>query len=191
MPTKKKTTAKKASKPRKRPPVGVSKWNAQTRAKIIAALKRGVFRYNAAAIARVGESTLRRWLAVGREELEAIEQWAELHDAGTLPEGDEGEPALTAWGEFALAVAEAEGTAEADMLRLIKKHAKGEWRAAAWILERKNPKRYGSAATREDTPDEDGWLEDETLDMESMILEAVETTEKRIYKATGAGGGDG
>jgi hypothetical protein len=47
--------------------------------------------------------------------------------------------------EFAARLARAEGNAETEALALIRKAARKEryWRAAAWILERKNPADFG------------------------------------------------
>lgn len=162
---------------------GVKKWSPQTRAKILGSVREGVFLYNAAAIAGIGESTLRRWIAKGREELQAWEEWSEAVDDG---EGSgEPEPRITAWGTFALAVAEAEGTAEATAIRRIVSAGLEDWRAAAWYLERKNARRYGSFATRVDLQSETSAEADQTMDAEAMFLESVEIIKKRVVRAGG------
>jgi len=89
------------------------------REKILRALRRGNFRRAAAAYARIGTSTLDHWIMEGKRNPDS-----EL-------------------GEFRRAVLEAEGDAEMESVRRIRFHAREDWKAAAFWLERKRPKTWG------------------------------------------------
>ena len=87
--------------------------------KIIQALTLGNYRQDAAAFARVGAATLRRWLARGAREKEG--KYARLYEA----------------------VTESEARAKITMMGCITKAARdGDWRAGAWYLQRKYPHQF-------------------------------------------------
>jgi hypothetical protein len=97
-----------------------TKLNLERQAKVCDAIRAGVPPETAAAYAGIDESTFYRWLARGR--------------------GPEAEPLYTG---FAEAVRTALAEWETRDILLIGEAAKTDWRAAAWRLERRLPKRYG------------------------------------------------
>jgi len=91
----------------------------EVRDKVVMALSIGNYRKDAAGFAGVDPRTLHRWLAKGRSD----------------PGGE--------YGGFARDVAEAEGRAKIAALGCVQKAARdGDWRAAAWLLERKHPAEF-------------------------------------------------
>ncbi len=90
----------------------------EVQAKIVAAIVAGNFRDVAARCAGIGVRTLRTWLARGKA-------------------GDK------KYRDFRHALMEAEGAAEINALALVRGAAEKDWRAAAWFLERKFPRRWG------------------------------------------------
>jgi hypothetical protein len=102
-----------------------SKLTAVVRAIIVDQLRAGAFRAHAARAAGVGESTLDLWLR----------------------RGDAGEPA---YRDFARDVRRAQAEdairSQSIITRAALGHVDGDWKAAAWSLERKHPKLYGRAA---------------------------------------------
>lgn len=105
----------------------------------------GSYIETACAAAGIGKTTLHNWLKT-----------AALHDA----EGQEG----TVYQEFRDAVEEAQAKAEQKDLRAISKAAnKGNWNAAAWRLERRNPRRW---APTKRLPDDD----EDSADSRGFIL---------------------
>ena len=87
--------------------------------KIIQALHLGNHRKHAAAYAGIDEATLRRWIARGRD--------------------SDDEP----YTSFRKAVEQAEAKAQVMAMGCITKAARdGDWRAGAWILERRAPEHY-------------------------------------------------
>ena len=94
------------------------------RRKIVTAIEECACSLDAAAAqAGIHPSTLYRWLAQGRQE--AAGAFRELHQAVT---------AAKARSEVALA-------------RLVAQAGEKDWRAAAWLLERRFPDDYGSQLT--------------------------------------------
>lgn len=92
--------------------------------RIVAAIAKGVPRHTAAKIAGVVPSTLFEWLRKGRD----------------------GEPA---YAEFSDRVRAAESKGEEEIVGLLRGHAEKHWQACAWLLERRNPKRW---AAKKDVP---------------------------------------
>ncbi len=87
--------------------------------KVLQALAVGNYRKQAAAYAGIDDSTLRRWLARGRNH----------HDAP--------------YASFRKAALEAESRSQIASLGVIAKAARdGDWKAAAWLLERRVPEQY-------------------------------------------------
>jgi len=106
-------------------------------ATVVRYLKDGAYLETACAAAGIGKSTLHRWL----------KQAAEDDKAGELE---------TPAQEFRDAVEEALAQAELDDLGKISKAAKkGNWSAAAWRLERRFPKRWGTRKALMIPDDED------------------------------------
>jgi transposase len=98
-----------------------SKFTPEVRDKILTALRAGNYRNVACQYAGINIQTLHNWIAK-----------AEHPDAP--PE----------YLEFVEALQKAEADAEVADLALIRRSAQdGQWQAAAWIRERKNPERWG------------------------------------------------
>lgn len=91
--------------------------DAAVKAKILAASRRGMSRARAAQCAGVGVSTYKLWV--------------QRANAGDEP-----------YASFLAEVKDAEADAERRLLALIRGHAVETWQAAAWLLERRYPKRY-------------------------------------------------
>lgn len=85
--------------------------------RIVEAVRAGATRAAAAEAARVGRTTLFRWLKDGA--------------AGHEP-----------YASFLTKVREAEGALESELVGIIKGHSADSWQAAAWLLERKWGKRW-------------------------------------------------
>lgn len=85
---------------------------------ICEAISDGATREVAASAAGVGESTLYQWLKKGRDGVEP-------------------------YVEFAEAIEKADAEGELSNIRTIKTASTSTWQAAAWLLERKHPERWG------------------------------------------------
>lgn len=79
----------------------------------------GSFREPACHELGIGYTTFSRWMNRGRREPDSI------------------------YGEFRLAVGAAEARSQNRMLSRIQAASLEDWKAAAWMLERKYPRRYG------------------------------------------------
>lgn len=103
-------------------------------AEIVGHCEGGKFRYEAAELAGVTARTLKRWTRLGRDDLDAFDR-EETQEIGK-------------YGLFTLDLIRAEAVATGKLLKVIENAATDpkEWRAAAWILERKNSQRFGAAA---------------------------------------------
>lgn len=107
------------------------------RSQLLAVIRVGAGKAAACRTVGIGQSTLERWLMIGRRELMAIlearEDFAEV-DAESLP----------LYARFAWDFDKAEGADKVVYLSAINKAAReGDWRAAAWGLERRWPKEFG------------------------------------------------
>lgn len=88
--------------------------------KITSALALGVYRKDAAAFAGISDATFRRWMKRGMKEATGI------------------------YAEFRTAVLDAESRAKVLAMGCVTKAIReGDWKAAAWFLERKWPQEYG------------------------------------------------
>jgi transposase-like protein len=109
-----------------------SKFSPSVGALIVEAVSRGATRDVAAEAAGVSPSTLYRWL---REAADVEER------AGVLSSS---ERALV---EFLESVKKATAAVEVEALDVIRSAAEGgTWQAAAWLLERRHPERWGRRA---------------------------------------------
>jgi len=95
-----------------------SKLTPAVQEKVVQALHIGNHRKHAAQFAGIDECTLRRWMARGKN------------------------PAEEAYVAFRQAVEEAEAKAHVMAMGAIAKAARTDWRAAAWMLERRLPEHY-------------------------------------------------
>lgn len=87
--------------------------------RIVDLIRAGNYLEVAATAVGIHKSTLHRWLAVGRKQ-----KRGRFH-------------------KFLLAVEKAQAESESRDVALVAKAAGTDWRAAAWRLERKVPRRYG------------------------------------------------
>lgn len=110
-----------------------TKLTPERQTKILNAIRAGAYMETAAAASGIDRITLHLWLKRGNAEPESI------------------------YGAFVDAVHEAQASAELrDVLTLSKAAADGDWRAAAWRLERKFPKRWGMTTKTELTGKDGG-----------------------------------
>ena len=91
----------------------------ETTQKIVDLVRAGNYLEVAALAAGIHKTTLHRWLRFGREQKRGR------------------------YKRFVEAVERAQGESEARDVALIAKQAPNDWRAAAWRLARKSPRRYG------------------------------------------------
>jgi transposase-like protein len=131
-----------------------TKFNKERCDKIITALQAGNYREVACRYAGISNQTLRNWL-----------KQAENPDAP--PE----------YLEFLAAIEKAEADAEVADIALIRRSAQdGQWQAAAWIRERKNPERWGRRdASKIEVTGADGGPVDMrvTLGVDSSAIESL------------------
>lgn len=133
-----------------------SKLDDLTAKRIIDAVGRGLPRDTSAKLARISPSTLYDWLARGRN--------------GEEP-----------YAEFLERVKAAEAKGEDELVAIVRAAAKdtderrGQWQAAAWLLERRRPEAY--ALKREPTKDEPaGGVQNGTdLDVARSVVAALES----------------
>ncbi|MBK9711549.1 MAG: hypothetical protein IPO81_09535 [Kouleothrix sp.] len=123
-----------------------SKLTTDTVDRLVFAITHGSTYDLAAKYAGISPSTFFEWKA------EAEKAAAKLVEpdvsASTAPPLDAREAALL---DFLLAVEQAEGMAAVGWLQKIEVAAtEGEWRAAAWMLERRHPKQYGRHVVEHD-----------------------------------------
>ena len=97
-----------------------SKFTADRRAAILENLETGVSREVASHAAGVDPETLRRWIRKGEEATKGL------------------------YRQFVIDIGKAEATAVVDMVQVIHDASqRGDWRAAAWWLERRRPADWG------------------------------------------------
>lgn len=94
-----------------------------TQTVIVDALRAGLYRETAASLAGIGVSTLYSWIERGEADVEAAKR--------------------SVYSEFVEALQSGEAQGEADLLAMIRESAPKNWQAAAWMLERKMPGKYG------------------------------------------------
>lgn len=99
---------------------------------VVASLKRGAYQVHAANAAGVSITTLQRWVKLGREGVEPYVQFAIDIDRARAEDALRNQAVISA--------------------AAIGKVA-GDWKAAAWNLERKFPKLYGRRAMMDNVDD--------------------------------------
>jgi hypothetical protein len=101
------------------------------REKILMNVRAGTTFETAARVAGIGQSTLHLWRQKGCEASEKLGKAVRLGPTDRL------------YLEFLEQVHEAEEMAIADRVGLMAIHAKNNWQAAAWFLERRRPEEFG------------------------------------------------
>lgn len=99
----------------------------------------------ACALAGVHRATYYRWLEEGREHAEASERHFSEQIAAGIPEEQIKAEPPTLQMQLVDGVPEAQAKGEAELLKRIRNASKGpegDWKAAAWILERTRPASY-------------------------------------------------
>lgn len=129
---------------RRGPPSTLTVLNA---GRMIAHIRNGLWRYNAAALIGVSDRTVEGWVAKGNKEL--LEAEAALERTGVKPKPKRYAQFVT---ELLAAEAEVEGNLVSGMYRDAMYSTDGPTRVAArrWLLERRNNLRYGSGSQRTD-----------------------------------------
>ena len=135
---------------------------------IIEAVERGNYIETAAALAGVSEATVYNWRNRGKRELERLEKYPDAEISKTE------RPFL----EFLEAYTRALAVAEDLDVQNINKAAKDDWRASAWKLERRNPKKWGKKerldANLQHTGKDGGPIETEsTFDLSNLSDEEL------------------
>lgn len=132
------TTLTDMSQPRPARPGRIPLLNTQTQDKIVSAVRAGSYLDDAAALAGVSRHALFEWLAKGRQAQEKANTGHDLTDRETL------------YADFTDAVETARAEAQLRNVAIIQKAAnEGTWQAAAWFLERTNPRKWGRFETVE------------------------------------------
>jgi hypothetical protein len=122
--------------------------NAQTQDRIVSAVRAGSYLDDAAALAGIGRATLFEWLTRGRLADQKAQTGEKLTDRERL------------YLDFTDAVETARAEAQLRNVAIIQKAAnEGTWQAAAWFLERTNPRKWGRHETVEIGVAEDKPLE--------------------------------
>lgn len=125
-----------------------SKFTLPTQERVIGVLARTGSMNVAAKVAGVARRTLDKWFDRGRAELETV---AKALEDGVAPEDLQPAP----FAEFLLECQRAAGFAQAELVDLVAQSAfAGDWRAAAWLLERMGDKIAAEHVTVDVTPGE-------------------------------------
>ena len=112
--------------------------NQQIQDNIVSAVRAGAYLDDAAAMSGISRHALFEWLAKGRDAHQKADQGHELSDRETL------------YADFTDAVETARAEAQLRNVAIIQKAAnEGTWQAAAWYLERTNPRKWGRHETFE------------------------------------------
>lgn len=143
-----------------------TKLTPERQTKILNAIRAGAYMETAAAAAGVNKETLYAWLKRGNVEPESI------------------------FGAFVEAVHEAQASAELrDVLTLSKAAADGDWRAAAWRLERKFPKRWGLTTKTELSGPNGGPVVTSSVDVTKLTDEQLAAIVNRRRPVPGSDSG--
>ena len=131
--------------------------NPQVQETIVNAVRIGSYLDDAAMLAGVSRGTLFRWLAEGREASEKADAGEELTEREQLVR------------DFCDAVEKARADAMLRNIGVIQTAAQnGTWQAAAWYLERTNPKKWGRHDTVEISGTDGGAIQVEVSAKETL-----------------------
>lgn len=160
--------------------------NPQVQETIVNAVRIGSYLDDAAMLAGVSRGTLFRWLAEGRDANEKADAGEELTEREQLVR------------DFCDAVEKARADAMLRNIGVIQTAAQnGTWQAAAWYLERTNPKKWGRHDTVEVTGADGGAIQVEHSAKETLrakfeaaekaaleVLDVEEIPDAKQLKAT-------
>jgi hypothetical protein len=134
--------------------------NPEVQNRIVQALRAGNYLATAAQYAGVSRAAVYVWLNKGEDAASKLEAGDDLTDNERV------------YYEFADAVARARSEAEVSNVALIKTAAQTQWQAAAWMLERSNPRQWGRRNITELVGADDGPvnLNVSIADLESTVL---------------------
>ena len=134
---------------------------------IVQALASGCYRETAATHAGIAVSTFYNWLERGEADIEHGKQ--------------------TPYMELVEAINKAEAEAELDALEMIRKAAPKNWNAAAWMLERKNPAKWGRRTALEHSGQIDTGTSVKIADAVSAALQdlGVDVTDAEVRATIG------
>jgi hypothetical protein len=107
---------------------------------IVKACRLGAFRSEAAAAASVSRTTIHNWEQRGEDAIAAAQEHLEAGEQVTEADVPEADRPFVA---FVNALNEAEASNEVSLVGVIRSHTGKDWRAAAWLLARKHPERWG------------------------------------------------
>lgn len=141
---------------------------------IVNAVRIGAYLDDAASLAGISRGTLFRWLADGRDASERADAGEELDDRSLL------------YRDFCDAVEKARADAMLRNIGIIQTAAQnGTWQAAAWYLERTNPKKWGRHDTVELTGADGGAIQVEVSAKDTLRakFEAAEKAALEVIEA--------
>jgi transposase len=142
---------------------------------IVNAVRIGMYVDDAAAMAGVHRATVFRWIAKGRDVIEKRDAGEQLDDNEQL------------YGDFCDAVEKARADATLRNIGVIQQAASdGTWQAAAWYLERTNPKKWGRHETVEITGADGGpiQVQHSVKDALAEKFRAAEVAARTVIEAT-------
>lgn len=132
---------------------------------IVRACKLGAYRSEAAAAAGISRPSIHNWQRRGEDAIAAAQEHVEDGEQvkpEDVPEADR------PFVEFVYALEEAEATVEVSLVNVIRGHAAKDWKAAAWLLARKFPDRWGVREPSDSSAG--GW---NLADLERLMDEAA------------------
>lgn len=135
--------------------------------RIVTAVRGGNYLDDSARYAGIGERTIFEWLAKGREALEAAGD-----DIDLVP------PDRQLYARLTQAVEKARSDAVVRNLTLIQRAAETNWQAAAWYLERTNPRKWGRRDTVEITGENGGAVRVEHSTARETLAAKFEAAER-------------
>lgn len=145
------------SKPEKKSAGRRTLLNEQMIERLVGAVKSGNYLDDSARYVGIGERTLFEWLAKGRQALDEAGGDIEAVDEDKL-----------LFAQLSQSLESARSYAVVRNVALIQKAAENSWQAAAWYLERTNPKKWGRHETVELTGADGGAIQVEVSAKETL-----------------------
>jgi hypothetical protein len=164
-----------STKPTARPVGKPTALTPEVQERIVTAVQAGSYLDDAASYAGIGYRSVFRWLERGRN------AEAELSEGREIPENE-----LIFW-HFWQAIEKARADAAIRNVGIIQKAAQdGQWQAAAWYLERTNPRKWGRHETVEITGADGGAIQVEHSIKDALAekFRAAEVAAMNVIEAT-------